>query len=211
MKRLILILLVCLLFVAGCSAPSLAPDHTGATAAGSDAASPGEPTELPGIPPEVARFGPFATYQTPDYGFLIEYPANWEDVTGQSPNCNRAQKCFERNQTQVLTIEIGDLGDVGKPGMMTLEKYLDIVLPDLGATDPSFELISRTPFQITSGLPGEVIEFTFQDGLVKARRLWSVSDGKGINVTYITYADEYDRMNPLVDYSFSTVRMAESD
>jgi hypothetical protein len=211
MKSSRLVLLVCLLFIAGCSAPSITPDQTGATAASSDAAPPGEPTESPGIPSEVASLGPFATYQTPEYGFLIEVPANWEDVTGQSPNCNRAQKCFERNQTQVLTIEIGDLGDVGKPGMTTLEKYLDIVVPDLGATDPGFELIARAPFEIASGLPGEVIEFTFHDGLVKARRLWSVSDGKGINVTYITYADEYDRLNLLVDYSFSTLRMAEGD
>lgn len=211
MKRSLPVLLACFLFVVGCSAPSTAPTQTDAGATNSDAASLTEPTESPGVPPEVASFGPFATYQTPDYGFLIEYPASWKDVTGQSPNCNRAQKCFERNQTQVLTIEIGDLGDVGKPGMTTLEKYLDIVVPDLGATDPGFELISRMPFEISSGLPGEVIEFTFQDGLVKARRLWSVSEGKGINVTFITYADEYDRMNPLVDYSFSTLRMAEGD
>ena len=211
MKRSTQGLLLCLLFVVGCSAQSTTPTQTETTATDSDVASPAELTESHTLSPEVASFGPLATYQTPDYHFLIEYPASWADVTGQSQHCRNAQKCFESDEKQVLTIEIGDLGDVGKTGMMTLEDYLDIILPEFGADDPGFEFISRKPFQITSGLPGEVLEFTFQDGLVKARMLWSVSEGKGITVTYITYTDEYDQLNPLADYSFSTLRMAKSD
>lgn len=153
-------------------------------------------------------FGPMALYEG-TYPFAIQYPADWSDGVGKDGRCGRTQVCFV-NRDRVLIIDEGDLGDVGGTGM-SLEKYMDIILPDFGTDIPGFELLAREQIETMRGDMAEVLTFTFSDGGVKAKMLWFAYDGKVITVAYHGYEPEFEEQEPLIEYSFKSLRVTEGE
>lgn len=155
--------------------------------------------------PEVLEspFGPMAVYEGSLYPFTIQYPGAWVEQPAELGETAR----FVSDQGGLLVITEEDLIAEGL-GELTLEEYGNLILSIVSTSTFDFELLERQSFMTQDDVSGEVLAFTFQDGVFEARRFYYVHNG-GIatNATFIASNTRFDELEEMVNYSFGTFQL----
>lgn len=153
-------------------------------------------------------FGPMATYVSPTGDFVLDYPAWWSDAAGDDRRCGDAVKCLISRDSEFMLVRLGPLAPRGAAAAPTLEAYVDDIVANFESTTADAELVARDRLTTDSGLPGEVLTYRIENGLVTARELY-VTDGEQVMaLAFITWNEGYAAMAPIADYVFSSVRPA---
>jgi hypothetical protein len=168
-------------------------------------AAPTASVPLPTLIPIDSPLGPMALYTSQRYSFAIEYPAGWVDA-GAQPELGVVANYTADNALFSLTEE--DLAAVGLSGT-SVSEYAELVISTLRAYTADFSLISQSPVTTPDGLGAMRIEYAFLGGTYRAARLIYMHDGRvGFGATYVAAAQDYQRLKPIFDYSFSTFHVA---
>lgn len=155
-------------------------------------------TTKPLEPPPV----PMQIFTTQQYSYAVMIPLGWTESLGKDQRCGpQAEACWVSEDNQVLTIVEFDTGDVGGSGL-TVQQYVDIILPDRSESTPQFELLSNRQLTTETGLITTILEFTFQEGFVKGNEQYYAYEGNMIIVAYLTFTDEFIDLQPIADFSF---------
>ncbi|MFQ5933556.1 MAG: trypsin-like peptidase domain-containing protein [Dehalococcoidia bacterium] len=152
-------------------------------------------------------FGTMAVYESVQYPFTIQYPADWLEQ-GSIPEAGITDS-FVSEQGVVFSIVEEDMVALGF-GQTTLEEYVDAVLSVLRSNLPDLELISREQILTGQGSPAEVIFLSYQAGLFKAARyIYMHEDTIAFNATYEGPKARYEELEPLIEYSLGTFEVTE--
>jgi parallel beta-helix repeat protein len=150
--------------------------------------------------PNNTIFGKMATYESPDFPFMIQYPAAWE----KQPILEGVTALFMGDLDEGLVIAEEEWTAIPSSDMK-LEEYTDITLSYLQESMPDFQLLSREQHLTKDGHPVEILTFTNEDGQVKASRFVYVHDrNSAINATYFAPTERFDLLSSVIDYSYGT-------
>jgi hypothetical protein len=146
-----------------------------------------------------------ASYQSAQYPFTIQYPAQWTE----QPKQGTESAGYAGDGAGLVIIE-EDLVAAGV-GEMTLEEYVDFYLSGLSQSVEGFKLVSRQRTHNAQGLPVQVIVFTAgPQGILKFSRLIYLHEKKiGFNATYLALKGKHQELEPIIAFSFSTFEVAK--
>jgi S1-C subfamily serine protease len=147
---------------------------------------------------------PMALYESAQYPFAIQYPAQW----AEQPKEEEIYTVAYAEDSAALFIVEEDLIAQGAEEM-TLKEYVDLVLFMATQLSEDFELVSRQRTVNAQGLPVEIIVFTTgPGGIFKASRLIYLHEKKiGFNATYFALKGKHQELEPVIAFSFSTFRI----
>lgn len=191
MKRTLLLLGMVVLFaLAGCDSFRLTPV---------------EPTPAP---VHDSPLGTMGRYRTPSGLFELDYPAEWSDAAGDDRRCQDAPKCLISRDSEFLLVrELPMVGRDGAPPSLATE--LDAVLANFEGTTADAEFVSRTPWVTASGVAGEVLRYSIEQGTVSVKELWAAEGNTAVSVAFITWNEGFAAMEPVADYVFTTLQRVE--
>lgn len=191
MKRTLLLLGMVVLFaLAGCDSFRLTPV---------------EPTPAP---VHDSPLGAMGRYRTPSGLFELDYPAEWSDAAGDDRRCQDAPKCLISRDSEFLLVrELPMVGRDGAPPSLATE--LDAVLANFEGTTADAEFVSRTPWVTASGVAGEVLRYSIEQGTVSVKELWAAEGNTAVSVAFITWNEGFAAMEPVADYVFTTLQRVE--
>ena len=156
-------------------------------------------------PPEVAPvatvdspFGLMAVYESAQYPFSIQYPADW---TEQEPLAGVTAQ-FAGPLGSVLLIGEEDISGLGA---LTLTQFADFTLDVSQTSVPGYELVSREQIVTAQGITVEIAEITSYGDTIKQNVLFYLHEGTiGFIATYTALTARDEELAPVIDYSFST-------
>lgn len=153
------------------------------------------------------EYGNMAVLEDDDYGFSIQYPADWrqEVETG-----GIATKAVTDGDGRTFVVSIENLEELGL-GDMTLDEYVDIVLTAVRARAGDVEVLSREQIETETGQPALILELSVVEGRLVGSRFIYLQGQQAFNATYMAPADTYDALRPLIEYSFGTFEVENSD
>ena len=163
--------------------------------------------EVKAIPTSFATpFGPMMLYESAQYPFAIQHPADWAE---QPPQVG-VTSSFAGESGGVLVIAEEDLVAIGI-GVTNIQTYVDILISVISTRTPDFQLESREQVVTSQGLSAEILVFTTQAGLLKSSRLIYLHEGKiGFSATYLAPKAQYEELQPVITFSFSTFQVSVS-
>jgi len=150
--------------------------------------------------------GNFLKYESPTYGFKIQYPSNWEKleftqgieeehrnivVNFLSP-AGGASNAFR----EYLIIEVRNLTSQDT----SLGQYIDTQI-SLRQALPNFSLSESTPISLTGGYPAHKIIYTYSNpivGITKAMEILTIKHDKLYFLSYSGDATKYGIYLPIV-------------
>ena len=161
-------------------------------------------------PPDVAPvvtvdspFGPMAVYESAQYPFSIQYPADW---TEQEPPADVTPRFYGPLGSTLL---IGE-AETSELGVLTLTQFVDLTLDVLQTSLSGYELVSREQIVTAQGIAVEEVEFTAYGGTIKQRLLFYLHEGTiGFIATYTASTARHEELAPMIDYSFGTFEVEE--
>ena len=148
-------------------------------------------------------FGQMALYESAQYPFSIQYPAEWPEQPVAPEELTAAFFGEEGGQFFIAEEAVAVLG----LGEVTLSAYTDVILSTLSAQVPGFELLSRDQQVTTQGLPAEVLEIGALGGFVRATRLIVMHEGIAFNATYFAPKERHADLADMIAYSLGTFRV----
>jgi tetratricopeptide (TPR) repeat protein/formylglycine-generating enzyme required for sulfatase activity len=156
-------------------------------------------------PPAPTPTIPMALYESAQYPFAIQYPAQWAEQPEQE-----GITVLYAEDSAMFGIAEEDL-IAGGAEEMTLEEYADVVLFVVAQGFEDFELVSRQRTVNAQGLPVQIVVFTAgPGGVLKASRLIYLHENKiGFNASYFALKARHQELEPLIEFSFSTFRVRE--
>ena len=165
------------------------------------------PVPTPAPPPTASPrgidspVGPMALYESADYPFSIQHPADWEAQPVEAlPGLAAA---FASSQGAHMSITEEDLLARGF-GAATLEDYRDFAVTGMLSQVESSELLSSETITTAQGLQAEVLVFGLQGGRTRISQLLYVQEGVGFIATYLAPTALHQELEALIDYSFGT-------
>ena len=164
------------------------------------------PVETPEGPSRIdTPFGVMTVYESVQYPFSIQRPANWNE----QPPKGAATASFAGSAGEQFVITEEDL-IAGGFGEMTLTEYGDLIISILGDTIIGFELTSRKQVTRGQGHPAEVLTFEGFGGRIKFSRFIYLHENRvACNAVYAAPKDLYEELIPLINYSFGTFQVAK--
>ena len=158
------------------------------------------PVTIPEGPSRIdTPFGVLTVYESAQYPFSIQRPADWNEQPAQE---DITASFAGSNGEQFLIAE--GLGE------MNLSAYVDLVVSILEDTVIGFELVTREQVTTGQGQPGEVLTIEGLGGIVKVSRFIYLHENRvAFNASYAASRDLYEEMIPLVNYSFGTFQVAK--
>ena len=177
----------------------------GLTACESFRLTPVEPTAAP---IHQSPLGPMGIFRTPSGQFEVDYPAEWSAAEGDDRRCQDAPKCLiSRDSEFMLVRESTMIGRDGAPPSLATE--LDVVVAGFEATTADADFISREPLVTASGVAGEVLRYSIEQGTVSVKELWAAEGDTAVSVAFITWNEGFSVMEPVADYVFGTLRRVD--
>jgi hypothetical protein len=147
-------------------------------------------------------------FRTPSGRFEMDFPAEWSAAEGDDRRCQDAPKCLiSRDSEFMLVRELPMVGRDSAPPSLATE--LDVVVAGFEATTADAEFVSREPLVTASGLPGEVLRYSIEQGTVSVKELWAADGDTAVSVAFITWNEGFPAMEPLADYVFDTLRRVD--
>ncbi len=166
------------------------------------------PVEPTPAPVHDSPLGAMGRYRTPSGLFELEFPAAWNDAAGDDRRCQDAPKCLISRDSEFLLVrELPMVGRDGAPPSLATE--LDVVVAGFEATTADAEFVSRTPWVTESGVVGEVLRYSIEQGTVSVKELWAAEGGTAVSVAFITWNEGFEAMEPVADHVFSTLQRVE--
>ena len=166
------------------------------------------PVEPTPAPVHDSPLGTMGRYRTPSGLFELEFPAEWSDAAGDDRRCQDAPKCLISRDSEFLLVrELPMVGRDGAPPSLATE--LDVVVAGFEATTADAEFVSRTPWVTESGVVGEVLRYSIEQGTVSVKELWAAEGGTAVSVAFITWNEGFEAMEPVADHVFSTLQRVE--
>jgi hypothetical protein len=166
------------------------------------------PVEPTPAPVHDSPLGMMGRYRTPSGLFELDFPAEWSDAAGDDRRCQDAPKCLISRDSEFLLVrELPMVGRDGAPPSLATE--LDVVVAGFEATTADAEFVSREPLVTASGLPGEVLRYSIEQGTVSVKELWAADGDTAVSVAFITWNEGFPAMEPLADYVFDTLRRVD--
>jgi len=159
------------------------------------------PTEIP--TPTI----PMALYESDQYPFMIQYPAEWAEQPeeeGVTVAYSDGSSYFGIAEEDLVAYGVGE---------MTLEDYVDTSILVISSMLEDIEIVSHIETVNSQGLPIHILEFTaLPGGILHFSKLMYLHDGTiGFNATYFSGKLEYQKLKPVIDYSFSTFEVPGYD
>jgi len=166
------------------------------------------PVEPTAAPVHESPLGEMGRYRTPSGLFELDFPAAWSDAAGDDRRCQDVPKCLiSRDSEFMLVREQPMVGRDGAPPSLATE--LDAVVATFEDTTADAEFVSREPLVTASGVAGEVLRYSIEQGTVSVKELWAADGDTAVSVAFITWNEGFAAMEPLADYVFSTLRRVE--
>jgi hypothetical protein len=166
------------------------------------------PVEPTPAPVHDSPLGMMGRYRTPSGLFELDFPAEWSDAAGDDRRCQDAPKCLISRDSEFLLVrELPMVGRDGAPPSLATE--LDVVVATFEGTTADAEFVSRTPWVTESGVAGEVLRYSIEQGTVSVKELWAAEGETAVSVAFITWNEGFAAMEPVADYVFSTLRRVE--
>ncbi len=165
------------------------------------------PVEPTAAPVHDSSLGLMGLYRTPSGLFEVDFPAAWSDAAGDDRRCQDAPKCLiSRDSEFMLVRESTMVGRDGAPPSLATE--LDVVVANFEGTTADARLIAREPLVTASGVEGEVLRYSIEQGTVTVKEFWAADGDTAVSVAFITWNDGFPAMEPVADYVFDTLRLA---
>jgi len=171
------------------------------------AAPPGSvPIPIPAGPKQIdSPFGPMTLYESAQFPFSIQYPADWSE----QPTPENTTATFAGDNNAQLLITEEDLVAAGL-GKLTLIEYVDLVISVVESNPADPQLVSRQRVSTAHGSPAEILLFDTFGGLFKGSRFIFLHDNKiAFNASYVAPKDRYAELQPLFEYSFGTFNVGQ--
>lgn len=151
--------------------------------------------EIPSATSTPSAPAAMAVYVDPNNNFTIKYPKDWA-LAGDE---------VFATDTDAFIGKTESLTTAGIPSG-TVERYA-ATLRSVYETNLKAKVLSQTNGVTPGGLPSVLMTYTSEDGNEKATVLTVVANGYAFNATYYSISlDGFDRLKPIIDYSFSTLR-----
>ncbi len=167
-------------------------------ACGGDGPAP-TPTPVP------SSLGPLALYDSPEYPFSVQYPAEWtEHALTDFPAV-----VMWRTGSQGEWFVIVEHGTVHGE---SLSAYVDSVIATDKQSDAEHEMVSREQTRTAQGLPAELLEYTISwsgEPMTVNALIYLHDDRIGFRAAYGVYTSRYEEMKDMIAYSFSTFHVIE--
>ena len=149
-------------------------------------------------------FGPMALYESPQYPFSIQYPADWSEQAAQVD----ITASFASDAGGVFAVAEEDTVAEGI-GKITLGHYADLVESVFGS-DPDIQVQSRDQIVTSQGQPAEIVVFILTAELFNVTRFIYLHEGQiGFGASYVVPTARHEEVARMIDYSFSTFRVKE--
>jgi hypothetical protein len=166
------------------------------------------PVEPTPAPVHDSPLGMMGRYRTPSGLFELDFPAEWSDAAGDDRRCQDAPKCLISRDSEFLLVrELPMVGRDGAPPSLATE--LDVVVATFEGTTADAEFVSRTPWVTESGVAGEVLRYSIEQGTVSVKELWAAEGETAVSVAFITWNEGFAAMEPVADYVFTTLQRVE--
>lgn len=164
------------------------------------------PVEPTPAPVHESPLGLMGLYRTPSGRFEVDYPAEWSDAAGDDRRCQEAPKCLISRDSEFMLIREQTMASRdGAPPALATE--LDAVVADFEGTTADAKFISREPWLTASGVAGEVLIYSIEQGTVTVKELWAADGDTAVSVSFITWNEGFAAMEPVADYAFDTLRL----
>ena len=179
-----------------------------------DEPSAGAPTPVAPPPPPtpiVSEFGEMALYQSEVFPFSIQYPVDWTedgDAGALAAVCNFVTTC-RIGENGLLAIAEEDLSVLGIQ-TYSLEEYVDLILKNAESASVN-EFISRETISLAHGEEAQIVVIDILNGTFKTIRFTTLHKGIAFGATYMMTGDVYEEYLPIIEYSFSTFQVVESE
>lgn len=163
----------------------------------------GAPTPIaPPITPTPGPFGAMGIYESDAYPFTIQYPAAWYELAAGDPSCSSlASACYANEDYSALLYVMEELMTEG----YTLDSYKDAILSGFSLMFGDYQVLSRQPLETAQGLPAQVMTVSVLGGALKMSFfMYLHEDEVAFVAMYLTSADAFNDLEPLITYSFST-------
>ncbi|MEW5989478.1 MAG: hypothetical protein AB1791_22860, partial [Chloroflexota bacterium] len=147
-------------------------------------------------------FGTMRTYESDAYPFTIQYPAAWYELAADDPNCSSlASACYANEDDSALLYVMEEPLTEG----YTLDSYKDAILSGFSLAFGDYQVLTRQPIETTQGLPAQVMTVSILGGALKMSFfMYLHEDEVAFVAMYLTSADTFNDLDPLITYSFST-------
>lgn len=150
---------------------------------------------------------PMALYESDEYPFAIQYPAQWVEQPKQEGQGSTLVSYIGDNNAEFGILK-EDWTGTGF-GELTLEEYVDLVIFNLSQF-ADVEITLREQMVNAQGFQVEIIEYTAGPGIFKSSQLIYVHKGTiGLNVTYFAPRAKHQELEPVIDFSFNTFQVTE--
>jgi hypothetical protein len=150
------------------------------------------------------------TYENPNLGFSLEYPADWskeETLSFISPSPSLNETLSSSNQAPesiAVTTEV-------LPSNITLDEYSESAISLLEGQFPNYTLIDSSEATL-SGYPAHQITYTYTlDGVhLKNMQIWTIADNNiGYALTYGGLVEEFDSSFPVIENMINSFQLTE--
>ena len=150
-------------------------------------------------------FGLMGVYESAQYPFSIQYPADWVEQPAQLD----VTASFAADQNTTFSIAEEDLVAL-ELGEGTVHDFVDLIIDIFAALD--IELVSREDVTTPQGLEAEVVEFAMLGGTVRASKLVYVHEGIiSFEATYVALTARHEELEELIEYSFGTFEVQPAE
>jgi serine/threonine-protein kinase len=197
-----LLLLVLLFLVAACNGNQAPTDVS--NAAPTDVSS-AAPTEADTAPPPTPG-GTFLTYEHEDYGFLLEYPDDWEIVEKAEAQIvifvsPEGESGSFRENVSVLTQDL-------ESEAVTLEEYTNLSLSQAEGFVPDYMLLESVPVTV-AGNPGYNIVYIGTQGVYDILwfQVWTLVGDRAFVVTYTAERESYEQHLPTAERMIDSLEL----
>ena len=154
-----------------------------------------------------SEVGPLKLYDHIEFGFQMQFPADWSFITGDD-EADFNDFCIEEFVTDciagedgLLVITLEDLGTLGL-GEIGIDGYADLIE---GTITSFFDLQSREIYVTDEGEEGVLFVATFSDGLINVRRVVFVKGERAFGASYIFTGEIDEESLALIEYTFSQI------
>jgi len=160
---------------------------------------------------------PSLTYKNDAYGFIVQYPLDWQKQQGQ-PGDNiivTFTSPLEDSQdkfTETFNVGIEDLTFPNYP----LDKYSESAMGQLKSVFPEFRLEHLDANASLSGYPAYKIDYTYvintQEGPIKIKNLqvWTINGNNAYILTFGMESSKYFDYSPLIDDIINSFKLVQS-
>lgn len=163
------------------------------------------PLEPTPAPVHDSPLGQMGRYRTQSGRFEVDFPAAWSAAEGDDRRCQDAPKCLISRESEFMLVREQTMA--GGEGALAAE--LDAVVANFENTTADAKFISRTPFTTASGLQGEILRYSIEQGSVSVKELWAADGDQAVAVAFITWNEGFAAMEPVADYVFGTLAVAQ--